>query len=65
MKNEIKNYRIPFGDFKDRPLEECPLKYLDWLVGQTWLKDPAKETIESYLHDPVIKRELERQLDET
>lgn len=64
MKNEIKNYKMPFGKFKDRSLEECPLKYLDWLIGQAWLKDPTKEMIEAYLADPVIKMELEKLLDE-
>lgn len=67
MKTEIRNYKMPFGKFKGRPLEEVPLKYLDWLIGEKNLSAQMPITykhISKYLEDPVIKRELETQLDE-
>lgn len=30
---------MPFGTHKGIPLEEVPAGYLDWLMGQTWIKD--------------------------
>ena len=67
MKEEIKNYKMPFGKFKDRTLENVPLKYLDWLIGEKNLKADMPITynhVEQYLADPIIKMELERILDE-
>ncbi len=67
MNDQVKKYQMPFGKFKGRTLEKCPLKYLDWLIGEKNLKADMPITynhIEEYLADPVIKMELERLLDE-
>jgi len=41
--------KIPFGKYKDRAISECPIEYLDWLIGQDWLRDDLKEDIQDYL----------------
>lgn len=56
------SYVLQFGKYKNISLGSVPLTYLDWLIGQKWLKDPAKSAIEEYLNDPVIQRELESEL---
>ena len=53
---------MPFGKFKGKPLDECDLPYLDWLIGQGWVKEPLKAKVQEYLNRPAIKRELEREL---
>ena len=40
---------IPFGKYKGRAISECPIDYLDWLIGQDWLFEGLKESIEEYL----------------
>jgi len=40
---------IPFGKYKGRTISECPIEYLDWLIGQDWLFDDLKEEIGTYL----------------
>ena len=43
---------MPFGKYKDEPISECPINYLDWLIGQDWMEDSfpdLKEEIENYL----------------
>jgi hypothetical protein len=35
------------------------LLYLDWLVGQDWIRGPLKEALITYLGDQSIKRDLE------
>lgn len=67
MNNQIKNYQMPFGKHIGKPLEEVPLKYLDWLIGQTWFKidmPVSYNYVAEYLADPVVKKELEGELDE-
>ncbi len=57
-----KDYILTFGKYKDRRLEEIPLKYLNWLIG---IKPDDKKTraaVDDYLSDPVIAKELEKQL---
>lgn len=57
------SYTLKFGKHKDEPLEEVPVLYLDWLVGQHWLYDSVKKKIEDYLADPVVQRELNGMLE--
>jgi uncharacterized protein (DUF3820 family) len=42
---------IPFGKYEGRAISECPIKYLDWLIGQDWLFDDLREEIEEYLQE--------------
>ena len=60
----LKNAVIPFGEHKGERLDEVPLKYLDWLLGQDWVFDDLKRKIRKYLEDPAIARELDRELTE-
>lgn len=58
-------YVIRFGNYKDKSLDKIAetddgLKYLDWLLGQNWLRDLARMHITYYLSDPTIKKELEK-----
>lgn len=60
---------IPFGMYKGKSLNQIAsdnagLRYLDWLRGQEWLRDPLCEAIEEYLDDPVVSRELDQALEE-
>lgn len=56
---------IPFGrTYKGIAIDKIAesdhgLKYLDWLNGQEFLKDPLKTHVANYLNDPTIKKELE------
>lgn len=58
-----KDYILKFGKFNGEPLDKIPLKYLDWLVGKDWLNNETRHVITGYLIQPVIKRELESELD--
>ena len=40
---------LGFGKYKGRAVSECPIEYLDWLIGQEWLFDELREDIEEYL----------------
>lgn len=45
---------MPFGVHKGYAISECPVDYLDWLIGKAWFgkKFPElKEEIENYLRD--------------
>ena len=56
---------IRFGEHNGKTIDKIAesdkgLKYLDWLRGQNYLRDPARMHIEYYLSDPTIKKELEK-----
>lgn len=57
-----KDYILKFGMHKDKRLEDVPLLYLDWLIGLNTLYPDTKRTIEKYLDDPAIQKELEIEL---
>lgn len=40
---------VPFGKHKGVPFADVPVEYLDWLIGQTWLRDDLKEDITAHL----------------
>jgi uncharacterized protein (DUF3820 family) len=40
---------IPFGKHKGKRASDCPVSYLDWLIGQDWLKPELKEQVEAHL----------------
>lgn len=58
------NYKLTFGKHKGEPLDEVPLAYLDWCLGQGWLFPDARSAIEAYLSDPAIAAELKKELGE-
>lgn len=51
---------LPFGKFKGKTFDQTDLHYLDWLIGQDFLRDPLKARLAAYLSHPTIKREVER-----
>ena len=62
--DEAKNFVIRFGEYKDQTIDQIArdtkgLKYLDWLVGEDWVKGNAKHMLEIYLKDETIVKELE------
>ena len=64
----VRNYVMPFGDYKDQKLDTIAesnqgLRYLDWLSGQSFLREPLKTALLSYLSDPSIKSEVQKALD--
>ena len=61
---EASNYRLPFGKYKGEKIDDIAsdddgLRYLDWLISQSWLRNPARAAVECYLADPGIQAELE------
>lgn len=38
-------FKMPFGKHKYENIQCVPTKYLDWLLGQDWLKQKLKEQI--------------------
>lgn len=57
------DFMMSFGKYQGKRLDEIPLVYLDWLVGREWLNGLIRDIIIEYLSDPVIKRELEAELE--
>ena len=58
-------FRISFGKHKGKPLKDIPLTYLDWLIGEKFMKEKfpnIKDIIEMYLSAPSTKKELEDEL---
>lgn len=58
-----RDFRIPFGKFINHTIEELSesddgLLYLDWLIGQTWLKDPLKRKLEEFMSDDGVQADL-------
>jgi len=40
---------LPFGKFKSQPCSDADVRYLDWLIGQDWLRDDLRQQILSHL----------------
>jgi uncharacterized protein (DUF3820 family) len=60
---------LPFGKHQGRELDvigatDDGLRYLDWLVGQDWLKDNVRRAIKCYLARPAITAELDRAIND-
>jgi uncharacterized protein (DUF3820 family) len=36
---------LPFGKFRGLPASECPVKYLDWLIGQAFMKEQRNKEL--------------------
>lgn len=63
--DDVQDVRLPFGKHKGKTLDAIAetddgLKYLDWLVGQDWLKGDLRNCVEAYLADETIKTELKK-----
>ena len=43
------DWYIPFGQWKDHRISECPTEYLNWLRKQDWLREPLRRRITKYL----------------
>jgi uncharacterized protein (DUF3820 family) len=59
---------MPFGKHEGKTLARIGsnkegLLYLDWLVGQTWVKDGLKNALEGYLSHLSIAQQLNAYLD--
>lgn len=67
MRDQVKKYQIPFGEFRGRAFEDIPLEYLDWLISLDWFKKGfpvSYKYLVEYLEDSIIRKELERKLNE-
>jgi uncharacterized protein (DUF3820 family) len=40
---------IPFGKHKGKYASDIDVKYLDWLIGEDWLRPELKQQIEAHL----------------
>lgn len=61
--DEASGVCLPFGKHRGESIEDIArddegLKYLDWLVGQTWVRTDLKDALEVFLGQEVIQREL-------
>lgn len=65
--SKLKDVVMPFGKFKGRKLDDVPLLYLDWLRGEMETDRNYSliyQQIRDYLDKPLIKKELDRQVEE-
>lgn len=60
----IGSYVLQFGQHKGQRIDDVPLKYLDWCMGQWWLSRQARMAIRSYLDDHAIAAELRKEMGE-
>jgi hypothetical protein len=62
---EAESTVIPFGKYKGKTLgqafNESPL-YFDWLIDKTWLLDPFKSAVETFLKDDSVQDDLSEAL---
>lgn len=66
MSEKLDDTIIPFGKYKGEKLNDIDLKYLDWCIGQDFVKidyPDFYEKLVQYMSDPVIERELEQELE--
>lgn len=40
---------MPFGKHKGSNASDIPVEYLDWLIGQEWLRPAFKAQLEAHL----------------
>ena len=61
---ENKDFVMPFGKHKGKPLEKVPLLYLDWVNNLPDLYDDTRAAVSGYLKEPEAAKELAKQLAE-
>jgi uncharacterized protein (DUF3820 family) len=59
---------MPLGKYEGKTMARIGssregLLYLDWMVGQEWVRDGLKDALECYLGHPSISMQLDRYLD--
>jgi len=58
------DYVLRLGKFKGAKLRDIgDLTYLDWLLGQNWIREDLKKALQQWLNIPTNRRELEEQLE--
>lgn len=65
---EAATHPMPFGKYRGVKLDKIAetdegLLYLDWLVGQPWVKGRLRLALGAYLADASIKTDLQAVLD--
>ena len=60
---DVQDVVMPLGKYKGRTLDQIAsddegLRYLDWLVGQEWLKGDLRNCVVAYVNDDAIKSAL-------
>lgn len=61
---EASAYIIPFGKHKGERVEDVPLRYLDWAIGEWDAGRPVTRAIAVYLKHPSIARQIDFDLDD-
>jgi hypothetical protein len=59
---ELSHTKIPFGPHNGKVFNNVDLKYLDSLVGQSWIYGDFKKRLEEYMAHPTIKQMLDKEL---
>jgi hypothetical protein len=60
---EACGFVIPFGKHEGKTIARIGaskegLLYLDWLIGQKWLKEPLLSALNDYLSHPAISHQI-------
>ena len=56
---EAANFVMPYGEHKDKKLDDIPLRYLDWAYGEFEIGSEVQRHIEVYVTDPHIAKMIE------
>ncbi len=61
--DEASGVCLPFGKHRGKSLDDIAsdddgLIYLDWLVGQTWVRTDLKDALEVYMGQKIIQEKL-------
>lgn len=46
---KVPNPTLPFGKHKGEQASDVPVEYLDWLIGQDWLRPQLKGDLTEHL----------------
>ena len=58
--DHVDDFRMPWGKYKDLPLEETPLDYLDWVVDSEYLNKWQEKLIKTFLKRGDNQIDLDR-----